>query len=229
MPKNENKKLLTLILARKGSQRIKNKNLRKIGKYSLSEITIKFALKLKLYSDIIVSTDDRRVIQVANKYNVKIPGIRPKNLSRGKSLSLDVVKYLINWYENKYQTKVEGIILLQPTSPFRKISLIIDTIKKFKKTKFNYVSISKDKDFNNNYLHLDAKNFLRFPNRNNISNCRENGNFYIFNSKKINSDTIKSITNSKSKGILINSKKLSLDIDTFTDLKKARKYHELLK
>lgn len=224
MLKQKRKNLLSIVLARKGSKRILDKNLRKIGKYSLSEITIKFALKLKSYSDIVVSTDDRRIIQIAEKYNVKTPGLRPKNLSKGKSNSLDVVKYVTNWYKNKYKKKIDGIILLQPTSPFRKLNLIINTIKKFKKNKFNYISISKDKNYHKNYLHLDVKNYLRSPSKNYTPNCRENGNFYIFNLKKIHSNTIKSITNFKSKGILINSKKISLDIDTFADLKEARKY-----
>ena len=46
MLKKKYKGLLTIILARKGSRRILNKNLRKIGSDSLVEITIKFALKL---------------------------------------------------------------------------------------------------------------------------------------------------------------------------------------
>ena len=106
MLKQKKKFLLSVVLARKGSKRILNKNLRKIGKYSLIEITIKFALKLKSYSDIIVSTDDKRIIEIAEKYNVITPGLRPKNLSKGKSNSLDVVKYIAHWYKNKYKKKL---------------------------------------------------------------------------------------------------------------------------
>ena len=51
MLQKRHKNLLTIILARKGSRRIVNKNLRKIGKNSLAEITIQFALRLKNYSD----------------------------------------------------------------------------------------------------------------------------------------------------------------------------------
>ena len=66
----KNKSLLTIILARKGSRRILNKNLRKIGKNSLVETTIKFALKLKNYSDVILSTDDLRIIKIAKSTNI---------------------------------------------------------------------------------------------------------------------------------------------------------------
>ena len=95
MLKKKHKVLLTIILARKGSRRIHNKNLRKIGSDSLVEITIEFALKLKNYSDVIVSTDDLKIIKIAKKYKVLVPGIRPKRLSGRYSSSLNVVKYLI--------------------------------------------------------------------------------------------------------------------------------------
>ena len=153
MLKKKHKVLLTIILARKGSRRIRNKNLRKIGSDSLVEITIKFALKLKNYSDVIVSTDDLKIIKIARKYKVLVPGLRPKSLSGRYSSSLNVVKYLIKWYKNAFKKDIDGIILLQPTSPFRQLSLILKSIISFKKYKFNYVSISKNKDFKKiNYI-----------------------------------------------------------------------------
>ena len=222
--KKKNKDLLTIVLARKGSRRIINKNLRKLGQDSLAEITIKFALKLKNYSDIIVSTDDLRIIKIAKKHRVLVPGLRPKHLSGSYSSSLNVVKYIIKWYEKELKTSVSGIILLQPTSPFRSLSLVIKSIVSFKKTKNNYVSISKDKTYQKNNLYLDKKNILQLPNKKGISNCYTNGNFYILNSTKIKTNTQKTLLESKTKGIMIKSQKISLDIDTLNDLKKARTY-----
>ena len=147
MLKKKHKGLLTIILARKGSRRIVNKNLRKIGSNSLAEMTIKFALKLKNFSDVIVSTDDLRIIKTAKKYKVLVPGVRPKSLSGRYSSSLNVVKYVIKWYKNQFKKDINGIILLQPTSPFRQLSLIVKSIINFKRNKFNYVSISKNKDY----------------------------------------------------------------------------------
>tara|TARA_B110000196_G_C21140756_1_gene663667 strand:+ start:501 stop:1181 length:681 start_codon:yes stop_codon:yes gene_type:complete len=220
----KHKNLLTIILARKGSRRILKKNLRKIGKDSLSEITIKFALKLKSYSNIVISTDDIKIINIAKKYKIIVPGLRPKHLSGRYSSSLNVVKYVINWYEKEFKEKIDGIILLQPTSPFRSLSFIIKSLKSYKRTKYNYVSISKDKDGKKNNLHLDKKNYLQLATKNKTSNCYTNGNFYILNSDKIKTNTLETLLGSKTKGIIINSKKLSLDIDTISDLKKAREY-----
>ena len=222
--KKEHKGLLTIILARKGSRRIVNKNLRKIGKNSLAEITIQFALRLKNYSDIIVSTDDLRIIKIAKKYKVLVPGIRPKHLSGRYSSSLNVVKYIIKWYENELKADISGIILLQPTSPFRSLSLVVKSLLNFKKTKNNYVSISKDKDHKKNNLYISKEGNLNLPSKNKVSNCYTNGNFYILNSKKIKTNTLKTLLESETKGIMIKSQKLSLDIDTLNDLKTARNY-----
>jgi N-acylneuraminate cytidylyltransferase len=221
----KNKSLLTIILARKGSRRILNKNLRKIGKNSLVETTIKFALKLKNYSDVILSTDDLRIIKIAKKYKVLVPGMRPKHLSGRYSSSLNVVKHVIKWYENEYKIDINGIILLQPTSPFRQLSPITKSIISFKKNKFNYVSISKNKDFKKNKLHINKNNFLELPNKNKVINCYTNGNFYILNSSKIKTSTLETLLETKTKGVMIKSKKISLDIDTEKDLKEARKYY----
>ena len=185
------------------------------------EITIKFALKLKNYSDVIVSTDDLKIIKIARKYKVLVPGLRPKSLSGRYSSSLNVVKYLIKWYKNAFKKDIDGIILLQPTSPFRQLSLILKSIISFKKYKFNYVSISKNKDFKKNKLHINKNNFLELPNKNKVNNCYTNGNFYILNPSKIKTNTLDTLLESKTKGVMIKSKKVSLDIDTEKRFKRS--------
>ena len=73
-------------------------------------------------------------------------------------------------------------------------------------------------------MYLNKKNFLKLPSKINKANCYINGNFYILNVEKINNNTIETIVNSKTKGIMIKSKKMSLDIDTLENLKEARNY-----
>ena len=59
--------ILGIILARKGSKRIKNKNLKKIHGKSLTEITINFAKSLKFLTNIVLSTDDKKILNLAKK------------------------------------------------------------------------------------------------------------------------------------------------------------------
>ena len=55
---------LGIIVARKHSQRIKNKNLKKLGKKRLIEYTFSAVKNSKKLDDIILSTDDDRIIQL---------------------------------------------------------------------------------------------------------------------------------------------------------------------
>ena len=69
----ENKKILAITLARGGSKSVKNKNIKKILGKPLIYYTIKEVVKSKYVDDYIVSTDSKKIAQVAKKYGAKIP------------------------------------------------------------------------------------------------------------------------------------------------------------
>ena len=62
-------KNLGIILARKNSQRLKNKNILKIKKLKLIEFTIIAAIKSKKFKKIIVSSDDEKNIKPKKNIN----------------------------------------------------------------------------------------------------------------------------------------------------------------
>ncbi len=113
---------LILILARKGSRRLKNKNIKVLNKKPLIYWTIKFAKKLNFNKkEIFVYSDSTKIINIANLNNVLSPKIRPKYLSQSRTTSYKSAKHAIQWYE-KNICKPDYIILLQPTSPFRSVA-----------------------------------------------------------------------------------------------------------
>lgn len=171
-------KVLAIIPARKGSKRLKRKNILKLNKKPLAQITIEFAKKLKNIFDIIVSTDDPKVIKISRKLNVKAPFLRPSKLSNDKASSYSVCAHAINFYEKKY-TSIDAILLLQPTSPFRSKSVIDKIIKDFDKLKSkSVVSVHK---LNLNPLSIikkkSSKNYFFLKNKKNL--FKINGNFYL--------------------------------------------------
>ena len=91
----KDKKIIAVIPVRKNSQDIKNKNLIKIGKYSLLERTILIAKKSKFIDDVIVSTDCKKMFQISKKYKVNQKNLRPKKLATSKALTIDVIKDII--------------------------------------------------------------------------------------------------------------------------------------
>ena len=61
------KKIFAFIFARKNSKRVKNKNIRKINNIELINYTFNLAKKIKLIDKIFVSTDSKKIIDLAKK------------------------------------------------------------------------------------------------------------------------------------------------------------------
>ena len=87
-------KILGIIVARKGSKGLKNKNIKKINGKPLIYWSIKQAKKSKLLTRLIVNTDSTKVIQIAKKLNVEVPFRRPRELSTSQSLIFKTLKCL---------------------------------------------------------------------------------------------------------------------------------------
>ena len=84
--------------------------------------TINFAKKLKYVDDIVLSSDDKKIYKFSFDKKILSPGIRPSYLSKKNTKSEQVAKYLLKWYEKK-KGKIDALLLLQPTTPFRNIRL----------------------------------------------------------------------------------------------------------
>ena len=63
-------KTICFIPARKGSKRVKDKNLRKINNKTLIEITINQAKKTRLFSDILLSSDSSKILKIGKKLKI---------------------------------------------------------------------------------------------------------------------------------------------------------------
>ena len=211
------KKLITIILARGGSVRIPNKNLRKIGDKSLVEIALNFCSCLKKYSDIVLSSDSKKILAEAEKFDYVLKHARKKKYSGKSSSSLVAIKNIIKYYNKKKKIKIKGAILLQPTSPFRDKKQILQTLKVFKKDnfKYNYFSIDRIKNQKEK-----LGNSIKLSNH--FNDYHINGNFYFFNIEKIKNTITEMILDYNTYGIMTNYKN-SIDIDNYKDLMFARK------
>ncbi|WP_435151269.1 acylneuraminate cytidylyltransferase family protein [Candidatus Pelagibacter bacterium nBUS_44] len=121
-----------LIPARKNSKGIKNKNIVKLKDKELIYYTIQTAKKVKLASEIIVSTDSKKIANISKKYGASVPFLRPKKFSGDNSPDIDVFKHYISWLRNKKKKIPDYIIHLRATTPFRSHKVInkaIDLIK----------------------------------------------------------------------------------------------------
>ena len=87
-----------IVLARKNSKRITNKNTTLFKKKPLIEWTFEEARKSKYIFKILCSTDDESIISnYKNLDKVEFPFKRPKYLSKNSSTSEDTIKHLLEW------------------------------------------------------------------------------------------------------------------------------------
>ncbi|MCX8059006.1 MAG: acylneuraminate cytidylyltransferase family protein [Spirochaetes bacterium] len=112
---NNNERFIAIIPARGGSKRIKGKNYFPLNGKPLISWTIESALKSKYIDKIIVTTDDEKIKNICERYNIIIDQ-RPSYLSTDNASTDDVILYIIKKYNID---KSAFIILLQPTSPLR--------------------------------------------------------------------------------------------------------------
>ena len=115
-------KVLCTICARGGSKGIKNKNIKKINKKPLIDITLTQAKKSKIFSDIIVSSDSSKILSVSKKHKV-ILHKRSKKLSSDKSPKIPVIRDALKFAEKKHRkTPDSSLILLQRGSKLKIIA-----------------------------------------------------------------------------------------------------------
>ncbi len=138
-------KILAFIPARKGSKGIKNKNLVIFNKKPLIFSTIKFCRKLKNIT-IFVSTDSKKILNYAKSNGIKYDYIRPKKLSTDKSKIINSIFHALKWFQ-KRKVFFDAVMMLQPTTPIRKLNEVRKMVKIFKgKNLKSIISVTRMKE-----------------------------------------------------------------------------------
>lgn len=124
------KNILCVVPARGGSKGIPFKNLKKIKNTPLVILAAELARQIKEIDQIFVSTDSEKIASICRKAGFDIPFLRPSHLSGDRVSDHEVLKHALESYEKLLKDKFDYILMLQPTSPLRKIKTIKETIKK---------------------------------------------------------------------------------------------------
>lgn len=113
------KKILFVIPARGGSKGIPGKNIKPMGGIPLICRSIDIARKFVDDNDICVTTDSDEIIKVVKEHGMDVPFKRPDYLATDTASSYDVLIHALDFYKQK-GIEYDWMILLQPTTPFRK-------------------------------------------------------------------------------------------------------------
>jgi len=88
---------LAVIPARGGSKRIPRKNIKLFNGKPMIAWSIEAALHSQMFDQVLVSTDDAEIAEVAKQYGAAVPFIRPATLADDHTGTSAVVRHAIDW------------------------------------------------------------------------------------------------------------------------------------
>lgn len=109
---------LCIIPARGGSKRIPRKNIKDFLGKPIIAYSIEVALECGLFDEVMVSTDDEEMAEVAKSYGARIPFSRSEKNADDYASTVDVIKEVIDNYQNEHGKRFEFCCCLYPTAPF---------------------------------------------------------------------------------------------------------------
>lgn len=127
----DGKKVLAVIPARGGSKGLPGKNKMKLHGKPLIQYTIEAAREVFKDDIICVSTDDDEIKKITEKTGLNVPFLRPVELAKDTSDTRSVLLHAYDFYKYEKSYKADIIVLLQPTSPFRKAQHIKEALELF--------------------------------------------------------------------------------------------------
>jgi len=115
------KRTIAIIPARGGSKRIPRKNIRNFLGQPIIKYSIEAALASDLFDEVMISTDDREIANIAIKYGAVFPFFRSEKNSEDLSHIPDVIEEVLLEYK-KRSIEYDYACCLYPTAPFITIS-----------------------------------------------------------------------------------------------------------
>lgn len=126
----EGKNVVALIPARGGSKGIKGKNIKPLREHPLIAYTIAAARTSAYVDAVVVTTDSAEIASVARAYGAEVPFLRPAELARDTSKSIDAMVHALGCLDDMGR-HFDIAVWLQPTSPLRRASEIDGALDTF--------------------------------------------------------------------------------------------------
>ena len=108
---------VAIITARGGSKRIPRKNIKEFCGKPILAFSIEAALKSKLFDEVMVSTEDSEIAEVAKKYGASVPFMRSERTANDFATTEDVLLEVLDEY-NKRGKDFSEVCCIYPTAPF---------------------------------------------------------------------------------------------------------------
>jgi pseudaminic acid cytidylyltransferase len=128
---------LCIIPARGGSQRIPRKNIKLFCGKPMIAWSIEAAKASGCFDNIMVSTDDEEIAEVAQSFGADVPFVRPSHLSDDHTATIPVIAHAVRWQmeHSQFPTRV---CCIYATAPFVQSEDIKRGLEVLKSTDANY-------------------------------------------------------------------------------------------
>lgn len=110
-------KRIAIIPARGGSKRIPRKNIKNFLNKPIISYSIEAALQSGLFDEVMVSTDDEEIAEIAKSFGASVPFLRSEKNSNDFATTFDVINEVISRYKELGST-FEEACCIYPTAPF---------------------------------------------------------------------------------------------------------------
>lgn len=228
---------MILIPARGGSKAIPKKNIINLQGQPLLAWTSNVALSSNLSRHVILSTDSQEIANIGKSLGLSVPFLRPPEFAKDDTLQIEVIKHALAEMQKQLNLNFDSVMLLQPTTPFRKELTLLKAYENFINEKADtLITVSDISRMDQSTIYLNPKKlksdlYLVHDFEKDINAPQgtlrqdfkarwwRNGAIYIFNSSTL-LDT-NSLYGGKTIGLSTDSVE-SINIDTFSDLNFAK-------
>ncbi len=126
-------KIIAIIPARGGSKRIPRKNIKNFLGQPIIKYSIDAALQTNIFDEVMVSTDDQEIAEIARKYGAKVPFLRSKKNSDDYATTADVIVEVLLEYKKRGK-EYDYAFCIYPAAPFVTSEKLLNACKIIKKT-----------------------------------------------------------------------------------------------
>lgn len=119
---------VAVITARGGSKRIPRKNIKPFLGKPIIAYSIEAALQTGLFDEVMVSTDDEEIADVAKKYGAKVPFMRSEKTSNDFATTAEVMTEVMETYEQN-GNHFDYVCCIYPTAPFITSEVLAQAMK----------------------------------------------------------------------------------------------------
>ena len=220
---------LCIIPARGGSKRIPRKNIKLFHGKPIIAYSIELAINSGLFSEIMVSTDDHEIAEIAIKYGAKVPFLRSEKNANDFATTLDVLKEVCDFYKDKVRN-FDQFLCIYPTAvlanvnDIRKGYLLIDEYEMVLPiARYSYPPQRSYKLNQNNTVEFVFPEYANERSQDLSPWFHDAGQWYWFKNLEVNSNL-----NNLKKGFVEISNLCAQDIDSIEDWELAELKYKLI-